>query len=59
MFGDPPAVAEPDAQIAEQDAEDVADPPGTGNLPVPGVVAQEPDLCEHDGHERGHPQLPP
>ena len=56
---DPPAVAQPDAQVAEQDAEDVAGPPGAENLPVPGVVAQEPDLGEDHRQERGHRQLPP
>jgi len=59
VLSDPPAVAEPDAEIAVQDAEDVADPPGAGDLPMPGVVTQEPGLSEHDGQERSHGQLPP
>ena len=44
---------------AEQDAKDVAGPPGTEYLPVPGVVAQEPDLGEDHCQERSHRQLPP
>ena len=59
VLGDPPAVAEPDAEIAVQNAEDVTDLPGAGDLPVPGVVAQEPGLSEHDGQECGYGQLPP
>src|SRR5262249_7159419 len=59
VLGDPPAVAEPDAEIAVQNAEDVADLPGAGDLPVPGVVAQEPGLSEHNGQEPGYGQLPP
>src|SRR6266496_5998835 len=55
----PPAVAQPDAQVAEQDAGDVAGPPGAENLPVPGVVAQEPDLGEDHRQERGNRELPP
>jgi hypothetical protein len=55
----PPAVAQPDAQVAEQDAGGVAGPPGAENLPVSGVMAQEPDLGEHHCQEHGHRQLPP
>src|SRR5260370_1268570 len=56
---DPPAVAQPDAQVAEQDAGYIVGPPGAENLPVPGVVAQEPDLGEDHRQEHGHRQLPP
>ena len=59
VLTDPPAVAQPDAQVAEQDAEDVVASPGAEDLLVPGVVAQEADLGEHDGQEYGHRQLPP
>ena len=59
VLADPPAVAQPDGEIANQDAEDVAGPPGAGDLPVAGVVAQKPGLGEHDCQERGHSQLPP
>jgi hypothetical protein len=58
----PPAVAQPDSQVAEQDAGDVAGPPGAENLPVPGVVAQEPGLGEDHRQEHGtascHLELP-
>ena len=33
--------------------------PGAENLPVPGVMAQEPGLGEHHRQEHGHRQLPP
>ena len=59
VLADPPAAAQPDAEVAEQDAGDVAGPPGGENLPVPGVVAQEPDLGEDHRQEHGHRQLPP
>jgi hypothetical protein len=56
---DPPAVAQPDAQVTEHDAKDVVGPPGAEDLPVPGVVAEEPYLGEHHRQEDGHRQLPP
>jgi hypothetical protein len=59
VLADPPAVAQADTEVAEQDAKDVVGPPGAEDLPVPGVVAKEADLSEHDGQERGHRQLPP
>ena len=59
VLADPPAVAQPNAQVAEQDADDVVGLTGAEDLAVPGVVTQEPDLREHDGQERGHGQLPP
>ena len=55
----PPAAAQPDSQVAEQDAGDIAGPAGAENLPVPGVVAQEPDLGEDHRQEHGHRELPP
>ena len=59
VLGDPSATAQTDDQIAEQKAGHVAGPLRAENLPVPGVMAQEADLGEHHGQERGHPQLPP
>jgi hypothetical protein len=56
---DPPVVAQPDAEVTEQDAKDVAGPPGGEDLPVPGVVAQEAHLGEHHCQEHRHRQLPP
>src|SRR6266487_370000 len=55
----PPAVAEADAEIAEQDAEDIVGPPGAKDLAVPGVVAEEADLGEYHGLEYRHGQQPP
>jgi hypothetical protein len=59
VLADPPAVAQPDAQVAEQDAGDIVGPPGAEDLAVPGVMAQEPDLGEDHRQERGHRELPP
>jgi hypothetical protein len=55
----PPAAAQPDAKVAEQDAGEVAGPPGAGYLLVPGVVAQEPDLGEDHSQERGGRSISP
>src|SRR5580658_1233896 len=43
----PPAVAHPDAEIAEQQAQDLANPSGPGDLLVAGVVAKEANLGEY------------
>jgi hypothetical protein len=59
VLAGPPAVAQSDAQIAEQDARDAAGPPGAEDLPVPGIVSQEPDLGEDHRQERGYRELPP
>ena len=59
VLADPPAVAQPDAQVAEQDADHVVGPPGAEDLPMPGVVAEEADLGEHHCQEGAHRQLPP
>jgi hypothetical protein len=59
VLGHPPAVAQPDAEVAVQDADDVIGLPGPEDLPVPGIVTQEADLGEHDGQVSGHGQLPP
>ena len=56
---DPPAVAEPDAEVAAHDPDDVVGPPGAEDLLVPGVVAEEADLGEHHRQERRDSQLPP
>ena len=48
---DPPAVAQPDGQVAVQQADHVVGPPGPEDLPVPGVVADEPELGEHERQE--------
>jgi hypothetical protein len=59
VFVDPPAVAQPDGQIAVQQADQVVGPLGPEDLPVPGVVADERDLGERHRQERGHRELPP
>ena len=53
VLADPPAVAQPDAQVAKQDAEDVVGLTGAEDLTVPGIVTQEADLGEHTGQEHG------
>src|SRR5216683_1680240 len=55
----PPAVAQPYAEVAVQDAEHVVGPPRAEDLPVPGVVAEEANLGEDHRQEGGYPQLPP
>ena len=52
-------MAQPDTEVAVQDAEDSAGAPGAEYLPVPGVVTQEADLGEHHGEKHGHCELPP
>ena len=59
VLSGPPPVAEPDQQVAMDPAEQVAGALGTGDLPVAGVVADEPRLGEHHGQEDCHQQLPP
>ena len=56
---DPPAVAQPDGQVAVHEADQVVGPLRPEDLPVPGVVADEPDLGEHHRQERGDRELPP
>ncbi len=59
VLAHPPAIAEPDAQVAVQDAENVVGPPGAEDLAVPGIMAEEAHLGEHHGQEGRHGQLPP
>ena len=54
VLADPPAVAEPDTEIAEQETKDIAEPPGPGDLLVTSVVTEKADLREHDREERRH-----
>ena len=56
---DPPAVAQSDGQVAVDQADEVVGPFGAEDLPVTGVVADEPDLGEHHRQERGDGELPP
>lgn len=59
VLGDPPAVAEADQQVRVHAAEQVVDALGAGDLPVSGVVPDEPGLGEHHREEGGGHQLPP
>ena len=54
VLADPPAVAEPDTEIADQEAKDIADPPGPGDLLVTSVMAEKAHLREHDREEHRH-----
>ena len=56
---DPPAVAEPDGQVAVHQPDDVVGALGPEYLLVSGVVADEADLREHTREEDGHHELPP
>jgi hypothetical protein len=55
----PPAEAEADAEVTQQDAQNVAQPPGRAELPVASLMADKADLGEHHGEEYGHRELPP
>jgi len=59
VFVDPPAVAQPEGKVGEQQAGQVVGPLGPEDLPVPGVVTEEPELGEHHGQQRGDRELPP
>jgi hypothetical protein len=59
VLADPPAGADPDKQVADDQADAVVGPPGAEHLPVAGVVRHEPELRKHDGEEHGGGQLPP
>jgi hypothetical protein len=48
VLGRPPAVAEPDQQIAVDAADQVVGALGPGDLAVPSVMPDEPGLGEHD-----------
>jgi hypothetical protein len=55
----PPAVAHPDEQIPQHDADPVVPPSGYEDLPVRRVMPEERDLREHDREHHGGEQLPP
>jgi hypothetical protein len=55
----PPAVTEPDEQIAREQAEQVVVALGPRDLLVPAVVAEEGDLGERDAEYRGGDRLVP
>jgi hypothetical protein len=59
VLGDPPAVAEPDQQVAVDPADQVVGTPRAGDLAVADVVPDEPGLGEHDPEKDGDKQLPP
>src|SRR5215472_12060839 len=59
VLAHPPAVAEPDPEIAEQNAQDIADPSGSADLAMPRIVAEEAELGKHDREIDGNRQLPP
>ena len=55
----PPAIAQPDPEVARQQAERVGAPAGPEHLLVAGVVAEEAELGEHHAEEHRRQQLPP
>ena len=59
VLAHPPPVAQPDGQIAVHQTDQVVGPLGPEDLPVAGVMAEEPDLGEHERQEAGHRELPP
>jgi hypothetical protein len=61
VLGDPPAVAEPNQEIAVNPADQAVRTLGAGDLAMPGVVPDEASLGEHHRQEdRDHhlPRLP-
>ena len=56
---DPPAVTQPDQQIADEQSEEIVDPLRSGDLLMTAVVPDEGDLGEGEAHHRGDEQLPP
>jgi hypothetical protein len=59
VLADPPAVAQPDEQVAKDEAGQAVAPPGAEGLPVAGVVAEEADLGEGGRQEDRGGELPP
>jgi hypothetical protein len=59
VLGDPPAEAHPDQQVGMGQADQVVGAPGTEDLPVAGVVADEGELGAHHRQPGGGDQLPP
>ena len=55
----PPAVADPDQQVRDDQADPVVPPPGLEDLPVGGVVAEERDLGHQNREDHGAGELPP
>jgi hypothetical protein len=56
---DPPPERQPDGQVAMHQADQPVGAPGPEDLPMPGVVSEEPALGEHHGEVSGSGQLPP
>lgn len=56
---DPPAVAHPDDEVAQQDARQVGRPPAGEHRTVRDVVAEQRQLAEHQGEQGREGQLPP
>jgi hypothetical protein len=59
VLGDPPAEAHPDQQVGVDQADQVVGTPGTEDLAVAGVVADERELGEDHRQVEGGDQLPP
>jgi hypothetical protein len=59
VLGDPPAEAHPDQQVGVDEADQVVGTPGTEDLAVAGVVADECELGEHHRQVEGGQELPP
>jgi hypothetical protein len=55
----PPAVAHADAEVASEQAGDLAGPPAAEDLPVRDVMRHEGELREDDRQARCHDQLVP
>ena len=59
VLGDPPAVAEPNQQVAVNPADRAVRALGAGDLAMPGVVPDEAGLGEHHSQEDRDQHLPP
>ena len=59
VLAGPPAVAEPGAEVAARDTEEVVGPPGAEDLAVPGIVAEKAELGKGSGEEDRDSHLPP
>jgi hypothetical protein len=59
VLADPPGVAHPNEEVAEDQADQAVGPPGTEDLPVAGVMPEERDLGERERQEHGGHELPP
>jgi hypothetical protein len=56
---DPPAERQPNREVAVQQPDQPVGPTGPEDLPVAGVMAEEPGLGEDHGQVPGGGQLPP